>query len=253
MSTKDYIKIALGQLSFFTILPSPKVSIEEVARGSFIAPLIVGFILSIIEYVVYYIFWIILGDYSKYTIIIIAEILRGFNHLDGLLDFGDGIMVKGSADKKVSAMKDKMVGSGGLGMFLIYLLLILSTIKFVPNPNSISSFLIILFADIISRALSLILLAITNPIVESHLAKLFNKELKKKLGILLILYSPFIIITIPTFVVSLLSLLLFREISLRSFKGVSGDVAGALITLLFPILLASNTCLSLSPYHYLLT
>jgi len=252
MNIKKNIKVLLSQLSFFTILPSPKASIEEVAKGSSFAPVFVGLIVAIIEYIVYYAVWLIVGSSSRYVIIIVAELLRGFNHLDGLLDFGDGIMVRGSIERKISAMKDKMVGSGGLGLFLVYLLIILTTLNLIPDPNSIWTFLIILFAEVISRALSLILIAITNPIPESTLAKLFNTELRKRLTLLWALYIPFIIFTLPTLIISLLFLLLFREVSMRNFRGVSGDVAGAFITLTFPILLASNSCLSLSPYHYLL-
>ena len=41
-------------------------------------------------------------------------LINGFNHFDGLMDFGDGVMVHGSPEKKLSIMKDPMTGVGGI-------------------------------------------------------------------------------------------------------------------------------------------
>ena len=41
-------------------------------------------------------------------------LINGFNHFDGLMDFGDGVMVHGDPQKKLSIMKDPMTGVGGI-------------------------------------------------------------------------------------------------------------------------------------------
>src|SRR5664280_1402715 len=43
----------------------------------------------------------------------------GFHHLDGLIDFGDGMMVHGSPEKKIDVMRDKRIGTGGIAYILI--------------------------------------------------------------------------------------------------------------------------------------
>ena len=41
-------------------------------------------------------------------------IITGIHHADGLADFADGLMVKGSKEKKLKAMKDVSTGSAGI-------------------------------------------------------------------------------------------------------------------------------------------
>jgi adenosylcobinamide-GDP ribazoletransferase len=58
------------------------------------------------------------------SILVLAAIYRlcGINHLDGLADFGDGVVAHGSLEKKVSAMKDVNLGTGGVAFIVIILL-----------------------------------------------------------------------------------------------------------------------------------
>lgn len=43
----------------------------------------------------------------------------GFHHLDGLIDFGDGMMVHGSPEKKIAVTRDKRIGTGGVAYLLM--------------------------------------------------------------------------------------------------------------------------------------
>jgi len=45
--------------------------------------------------------------------------LTGLHHTDGLLDFGDGIMVHGNAEKKIAVMHDQLTGAGAIGLTLM--------------------------------------------------------------------------------------------------------------------------------------
>ena len=40
--------------------------------------------------------------------------MTGLHHTDGLLDFGDGVMVHGTAEHKIEVMHDQLTGAGGL-------------------------------------------------------------------------------------------------------------------------------------------
>ncbi len=48
--------------------------------------------------------------------------LTGINHLDGLADFGDGVVAHGSREKKVGAMRDVSLGIGGVIFCVIVVL-----------------------------------------------------------------------------------------------------------------------------------
>jgi adenosylcobinamide-GDP ribazoletransferase len=58
------------------------------------------------------------------AILVIVAIYKlcGINHIDGLADFGDGVIAHGTQEKKVQAMKDVNLGTGG-GVFIAVLLL----------------------------------------------------------------------------------------------------------------------------------
>ncbi len=54
--------------------------------------------------------------------------LTGFNHLDGLSDFGDGFTAHGSLEKKIKALKDMSLGIGGVAFCVVSLLILYSAI-----------------------------------------------------------------------------------------------------------------------------
>ena len=50
-------------------------------------------------------------------------LITGYNHLDGVMDMADGIMVHGGPEKKIRVMKDSSVGAGGVAtLFLVGIL-----------------------------------------------------------------------------------------------------------------------------------
>ncbi|MBO7518822.1 MAG: adenosylcobinamide-GDP ribazoletransferase, partial [Methanobrevibacter sp.] len=106
-----------GLLTFSTILPlNIYTTIDEMARLTWFWPVLnglIGLIATIIAF--------ILAKFIHFDPFLIATIvygflllINGFNHFDGLMDFGDGIMVHGSPEKKLSIMKDPMTGVGGI-------------------------------------------------------------------------------------------------------------------------------------------
>src|SRR4030065_727066 len=50
-------------------------------------------------------------------------LLTGLHHTDGLLDFGDGVMAHGSAERKIEIMHDQLTGAGGLTLGMMTLLI----------------------------------------------------------------------------------------------------------------------------------
>jgi adenosylcobinamide-GDP ribazoletransferase len=58
--------------------------------------------------------------------VIIVFLLMGLNrflHLDGLSDMGDGLMVLGDQERKLTVMKDSHIGAGGMAYGMLFTLL----------------------------------------------------------------------------------------------------------------------------------
>ena len=63
------------------------------------------------------------------AVVVLATVFIGskFIHFDGLTDFGDGMIVSGAQEHHVRALKDTLVGAGGIGVALIVILFSVST------------------------------------------------------------------------------------------------------------------------------
>lgn len=101
--------------------------IEALMRHVYIFPL-VGAALGAIFALVAYVLGLVLPG-NLVAVFVIASIYRvcGINHIDGLADFGDGVIAHGSLEKKIKAMKDVSLGSGGC-VFITVLLISLFTV-----------------------------------------------------------------------------------------------------------------------------
>ena len=63
------------------------------------------------------------------AVVVLATVFIGskFIHFAGLTDFGDGMIVSGTQEDHVRALKDTLVGAGGIGVALIVILFSVST------------------------------------------------------------------------------------------------------------------------------
>lgn len=98
--------------------------IEALMRHVYVFP-VVGLVLGLLFAAAAFIASLALPP-ALVAIIVIVVIYKlcGINHIDGLADFGDGVIAHGSQEKKVAAMKDVNLGTGG-GVFIAVILLAL--------------------------------------------------------------------------------------------------------------------------------
>ena len=61
--------------------------------------------------------------------------ITGFNHLDGVTDIGDGFMAHGSREKKLKALKDTTLGTGGAAFCMLLLLALYGSIRAVQEEG----------------------------------------------------------------------------------------------------------------------
>ena len=129
------IRGVFGLISFSTILPiNIHCTIEEMARFTWFWP-IIGALIGIIVGA----FGYLLVDLLHLPSLIAAALIysfsiwfTGFHHLDGLIDFGDGMMVHGSPEKKIDVMRDKRIGTGGIAYFGMVALVTFAAIGSAP-------------------------------------------------------------------------------------------------------------------------
>jgi adenosylcobinamide-GDP ribazoletransferase len=117
------VRSLLGLLTFSTILPiNVYTSIEYMTKLTWCWPFLhifIGILAAICGYVS--IEFLHLNSFFTAAIVYaFLMIITGYNHLDGVMDMADGVMVHGEPEKKIMVMKDSSVGAGGVAtLFLV--------------------------------------------------------------------------------------------------------------------------------------
>ena len=143
------LRSILGLLTFTTIIPlNIYTTIDEMAKMTW-----VHFDSLLVATIAYAFFiWI-----------------NGFNHLDGLIDFGDGIMVHGDADKKLAIMKDPIASVGGIAsMFIVGVM----TIACYNSIITLDYLLLIIIAEMCAKV-GLITCCVFSKPAEEGIGKFF--------------------------------------------------------------------------------
>ncbi|MHB8117792.1 MAG: adenosylcobinamide-GDP ribazoletransferase [Methanothrix sp.] len=126
------LKSGFGWLSTIPVGISME-GIEALMRHVYVFPL-VGLALGVILGGVAYMTGQALSANLVAIVVIVAIYkLCGINHIDGLADFGDGVIAHGTREKKVQAMKDVSLGTGGAVFMAIILLAAFATVSDIPR------------------------------------------------------------------------------------------------------------------------
>ena len=157
-------------------------------------------------------------------------LLSGANHLDGLMDFGDGIMAHGSREKRIKALTDRQMGTGACALGM---LVILFTVAVLAELNPIMMVVAVLCAEVGAKGAAAVLTAIGKPFHEGLHATLHAKTQTKMLVCSVILCLPLCMLPIPVWIIGMNLLIMvlvplcMRFFAYRLFGGVNGDVVGA--------------------------
>jgi adenosylcobinamide-GDP ribazoletransferase len=160
-------------------------------------------------------------------------LVTGVHHTDGLLDFGDGVMAHGSAERKIEIMHDQLTGAGGLSLGILTLFITafsmaeLNTSVIIPG---------IVVAEV-SAKLSMVIGAWAGKAAHQGMASSFLEVMHDKKGTarLVIALAISLAIVLPllwlagviALLAAILTGLIMVGISHRHFNGVTGDVLGA--------------------------
>jgi adenosylcobinamide-GDP ribazoletransferase len=216
--------------SFLTIIPTGNANLEIIAKYMYVFP-IVGIVIGLIVGSVGFGLSFFL-DPLIVSLLVAASfaIITGIHHTDGLADFADGLMAKGTKEKKLSAMKDLSVGSAGILTIVLYVVGLIITLSLSTGYQLLVA---ILLSEILAKFSMVLMASIgksaslgsNSPFVE------LMKNRKKLVFASILTLIPLILLGGTT------GMLLFGSgtaltiflvgISTRSFGGITGDVLGA--------------------------
>ena len=217
--------------SFLTIIPTSNANLETIAKFMYVFP-IVGIVIGLIVGGFGYglseigIEPLIVG----LLVVALIAIITGIHHTDGLADFADGLMVKGTKQQKISAMKDVTTGTSGIVAVVLYFIGMIIALSLTDGLDLLKG---ILFAEIIAK-FSMVLMASIgrSAALGSNSPFVSLMKDKKKLTIaVMITLIPLIIfggnVGMIMFGVGITTTLFLVGLASRSFGGITGDVLGA--------------------------
>jgi adenosylcobinamide-GDP ribazoletransferase len=221
-----FLRSILALLQFTTVLPlGEPADFDAFARRSYLYP-VAGWVIGGIAAALV----VLVPVQSVAAALAVAAVLllSGCNHFDGLLDFGDGLMAHGSREKRVTALTDRQVGSGGVAAGIAVTLLAAAGLVAVPSIP-----VAIVCAEVCAKAAMGILTTIGTPFHEGIHSYLYDRARPWFPAAVLLLCLPLILLPIAPAalaaagIATITLLLLIRQTALSLFGGVNGDVVGA--------------------------
>ncbi len=216
--------------SFLTIIPTSNANLETVAKYMYLFPIVgiaIGLLVGSLGFGLSFFL-----DPLIVSLLVVASLtlITGIHHTVCLGDFADGLMSKGSKEKKITAMKDLATGSAGIVAIVLYLV---GLIVAISLETGYQLFLAIFLSEIIAK-FSMVLMASIGKSASLGSNSPFVELMKnrKKLAVTTIItLIPLIVLGGTTgliiFAIGTTFTLFLVAMSTRSFGGITGDVLGA--------------------------
>lgn len=216
----------LAILSFLTIIPTKDYDLIYIAKNMYLFPvagLIIGSIIGLLSFLP-------MNEMILASIIVLGLlIITGAHHIDGLADFADALMVKGSKEVKKRVIHDPATGSAGVSAIVIYFI---CSIIALSSINNNQLYISIIVSEVLAK-FSMVLLAYTGRSAWEGMGSLFVNliDLKRFLiGLILTIIIVYTLASLEGFyalILSIVTTLSILKTAERSFGGISGDVFGA--------------------------
>jgi len=216
--------------SFLTIIPTSNSDLNSIAKNMFLFP-IVGIVIGLVIGSLGYGLSLYLEPLVVSLIVVASlAVITGIHHTDGLADFADGLMTKGTKEKKRKAMKDLSVGSAGIFSIVLYAIGMIIALSF---SSGMELFKIILLSEIMAKFSMVLMAGLGNSAsIGSNSPFMDSMKDKKRLliaGIITII--PLIVIGemngLIVFASGIVVTMFLVGLSTKSFGGITGDVMGA--------------------------
>ncbi len=229
------VKELKNLFSFLTVLPVKMDNdlLTDCAKNMWAFPLIGAFIGLIAGAFGWVTFNFLPGIVVGGLVTAVLLWLTGLHHTDGLLDFGDGVMVHGTPERKVEVMHDQLTGAGGLSLGILTMLITALAIGQLNMSIIVQSIIVIE----VSAKLSMVVMAWAGKAVHEGMNSSFLSFMHGPQGSVRLIVALLIsfVIALPLlhwagfFVLlgGILTSLVMVAIAHRNFNGVTGDVFGA--------------------------
>lgn len=223
-------------LSFLTIIPlsMDKDCLTDAAKAMFLFPLVGAFIGLLAGLFGWVTFQFLPSLVAGALVLGFLLLITGLHHTDGLLDFGDGVMAQGSAERKIEIMHDQLTGAGGLSLGIMAFLITALSIAELNRGIIVQAIVVVE----VSAKLSMVIGAWAGKVVHKGMSSYFLEAMHGKKGTARLILALVISfgIAIPllwltgavTLLGAMMLSLIMVGISHRHFKGVTGDVLGAI-------------------------
>jgi len=229
----------LGAIGFLTTLPAGKTDrFVQLQKRTYLFP-VAGVLIGIILGVIATILMVLLpGQPGIFSVLMIISIycFTGFNHLDALSDFGDGITAHGSREKKVMALKDMALGTGGVAFIVFYLLLLFVLIRSltaveISTPWGFGIGISLLVAEVASKHSMITAACLGQPIHKGMGSVIADNTGPGQFLVSLLISTAVCMVAIGmaglvVLVMAMLSSVVVVVISNRHFGGINGDCIG---------------------------
>jgi len=221
----------IAVFQFFTILPLGNCrDYEAFPRRLYLSPL-AGWLVGAAGGAVFVLFMHLnMRIFAAAAAVATIMVLYGFNHFDGVLDLGDGLMAHTSREKRIKALTDQNIGAGGTacGMFLILL-----TVAAVISIPAESVFFALIIAEVAAKYVQVLFLVFGRPLREGMFSYLHSFAKRRFAVYALIICLPLLLLPITPLAYpgaalgALAVFFVLKGLSYRLFGGVNGDITGA--------------------------
>ena len=225
------LKSILGLLTFSTILPiNVFTSIESMTKLTWVWPflhLLVGVLAAVCGYLS--LEFLHFNSFLTATIVYgFLMIITGYNHLDGVMDMADGVMVHGSPEKKIQVMKDSSVGAGGMATLVIVASITIAGIYNILDYNFIIGIVICEMASKTSLLTTALLSKPLTPGIGSYFMNETNvvNYIASTLAVCVVAFLLGNFTGVLGVVGAVVSGIMITVIAKRNFVHANGDVLG---------------------------
>jgi adenosylcobinamide-GDP ribazoletransferase len=215
-----------AMLQFTTILPMGRPSdYDAYVRHAYLLPLS-GYLIGGIAGLIAMLF--VQPQIAGAVALAIVLVLTGFNHFDGLCDLGDGLMAHGSREKRVTALTDRTLGAGAVGVAIVVMLLTyasLTTVVWIAGA--------IIIAEVMGKVVQVILIVVGNPFREGLFSYMHTGAHWWFIPLSFLFIAPLLLLPISPVslgfatAVALITAGVLMMLTRYLFGGVNGDIVGA--------------------------
>ena len=220
------LNAVISLLQFTTVLPLGRTrDFSAFARRSWIYPL-AGYVVGGIAAAA--VFFIGQPLVAGAVALGLLYLLTGCNHLDGLMDFGDGLMAHGDREKRLRALSDRQIGTGGMAMAIVISMVSFSSLASAPClPCAI------VIAEVGGKFSMAFLSTFGKPFREGLHSSIQSHSKPYFPVLAAILCTPLVFLPVTPISLAMSAVMmiacpaLLLAVSNRLFGGVNGDVTGA--------------------------